>query len=447
MKKKLFGIFLIILTSCGNKKEHFEWNFNTNKNYIYSFSQITKNVSKTEKDKKNDTSYISGKGQIIITSKSNKLADLSFVDLETKMKNTYTKDTLFQNQPDYVIQDLNSDGTFQVTFNTNNFVRLLFPLPYKNLNKGHISNLPMISPLNINGSVINSKGFNSLSFSKYEHINGHKCAVLVGDINISKLDIPKNFNGKYQLEQIGKGTYYFDIENGYYIKSKVKFTLNSLVDNEDLYMSSKATNEYEINLLEVTNNLKKEKKSLTSIVNSSENTPIDIAKSVIDFLQKKDTSKYLNIAIPLEKQQKLFAENIKFNPQENDTISIYRNLKKKYKSRLDNFLVRAGYILDIMKNDKGFEIEKATIDTIYYKLEKTKTYGSFGKTLIGNWADLTIEMNYNKEKYYFEIPQIIKVDNKWYLYYPEYYLRDQKEKEFVDKRVKELRKQAEDFWK
>lgn len=124
---------------------------------------------------------------------------------------------------------------------------------------------------------------------------------------------------------------------------------------------------------------------------------------------------------------------------------LYIEILKKYEDRTDNFLVRAGYILDIMKNDKEFDIEKATIDSIYYNLEKIKKYGSFGKTLIGNWADLTIEMNYNNEKYYFEIPQIVKVDNEWFLYYPEYYLRDQKEKDFVERRVKELKEQSEEF--
>ena len=136
-------------------------------------------------------------------------------DLKVKMTNVFTKDTISQSQPNKVIQDLKSDGTFMVTFNTNDFIRLLFPLPNKNLSKGHSYDIPMILPYNINGSVINSKGFNSLQFTNYEVINGHKCAVLIGDINISELDLPKNFEGNYELSQIGKGTYYFDIENGW----------------------------------------------------------------------------------------------------------------------------------------------------------------------------------------------------------------------------------------
>ncbi|WP_353777562.1 hypothetical protein [Winogradskyella sp. 3972H.M.0a.05] len=193
-------------------------------------------------------------------------------------------------------------------------------------------------------------------------------------------------------------------------------------------------------------NDKKESSDLINIVDEPENTPLDIAKSVIKFLRERDTTKYLDIAIPLEKQKKLFLDNIKYNPKENDTMAIYRKLKNKYDDRMENFLVRAGFILEIMSRDKGFEIVDATIDTMYFELKKIKSYGSFGRTIIGDWADLTVEMSYKSEKYYFEIPQIIKVENQWYLYYPEYYLRDEKEKSFVERRVKELEAQAEEFW-
>ena len=185
----------------------------------------------------------------------------------------------------------------------------------------------------------------------------------------------------------------------------------------------------------------------TISINEPTNTPYDIAKTVIEFLQKRDTTEYLNLAIPLDKQKKLFVNNIKYNPQENDTLEIYQRLNRKYDDRMDNFLVRAGYIIDIMKQDKGFEIKEATIDSIYFKQERIKSYGSFGRTIIGEWADLTVEMNFKDEKYYFEIPQIVKVENQWYLYYPEYYLRDEKERRFVERRIQELKEKAEEFWK
>ncbi|WP_405377760.1 hypothetical protein [Nonlabens sp. Asnod3-A02] len=447
MKKILLVAILITLLSCGNEKESFQWNFDSNSKYIYSFSQITNSENKMKKDEKSNKSYISGNGKLIINGKSENLADLSFEDIKVKLKNDFSNDTISDTQPNSIIQDLQSNGTFQMTSTANDFVRVLLPLPNRKLSIGDTCRVSLNIPFNINGSLISSKGFNTLIFSKYEEIDGHKCAVLNGEINVSQLDLPDNFEGKYELTEIGNGTYYFDIEKGYFIKSKVKFDLTTLADNEDLYMSSNSSNEYEINFLDKIDKTKESTKTKKALINEPINSPYDIAKTVIEFLQKKDTTEYLNIAIPLNKQKRLFVDNIKYNPQENDTMAIYRELKRKYDDRVDNFLVRAGYILEIMQEDKGFDIRKATIDTMYYKHEKTKNYGGFGRTIIGNWADLTVEMNFNNEKYYFEIPQIIKVENQWYLYYPEYYLRDERERKFVDKRVKELKEQSEEFWK
>lgn len=433
--------------SCENEKESFQWNFDSNSKYIYSFSQITNSENKMNKDEKSNKSFISGNGKLIINGKSKNLADLSFEEIKVKLKNDFSNDTISDTQPNSIIQDLQSNGTFQMTSTSNDFVRLLLPLPNKKLSIGDTCKVPLKVPFNINGSLISSKGFNILTFSNYEEIDGHKCAVLNGEINVSKLDLPDNFEGNYKLTEIGKGKYYFDIEKGNYIKSKVKFELTTLADNEDLHISSNSSNEYEINFLNKIDKSKEITKTKKALINEPVNSPYDIAKTVIEFLQKKDTIKYLNIAIPLDKQKVLFVDNIKYNPQENDTMAIYRELKRKYDDRVDNFLVRARYILEIMEKDKGFDIEKVTIDTMYYKHEKTKNYGGFGRTIIGNWADLTVEMNFNNQKYYFEIPQIIKVENQWYLYYPEYYLRDEKERKFVDKRVKELKQKSEEFWK
>jgi|GEM_PF-1585944 len=447
MKKILLVALFIALLSCGNEKESFQWNFDSNSKYIYSFSQITNSENKMKKDEKSNKSYISGNGKLVINGKSENLADLSFEEIKVKLKNDFSNDTISDTQPNSIIQDLQSNGTFQMTSTANDFVRVLLPLPNKKLSIGDTCRVSLNVPFTINGSLISSKGFNTLTFSKYEEIDGHKCAVLNGEINVSQLDLPDNFEGNYKLTEIGNGTYYFNIEKGYFIKSKVKFDLTTLADNEDLYMSSNSSNEYEINFLDRIDKSKESTKTKKALINEPVNSPYDIAKTVIEFLQKKDTTKYLKIAIPLDKQKRLFVDNIKYNPQENDTMAIYRELKRKYDDRVDNFLVRAGYILEIMQEDKGFDIEKATIDTMYYEHEKTKNYGGFGRTIIGNWADLTVEMNFNNEKYYFEIPQIIKVENQWYLYYPEYYLRDERERKFVDKRVKELKEQSEEFWK
>lgn len=442
--KKIILIFLLLLINSCNRKEKIEWNFENKSKIVYSYSQEIISENKLSKNDNLNKTYIIGKGKLNIIIKDKDFADLSITNLKVKMKSDISKDTIFNTQNDILIQDLKTDGSF-LSNSGNELFQTLLPIINKKISQSETYNIPLVLSYNFNGSTVNSKGFNKLTFVKYENLNEHNCAVLKGEINISKLNLPNNIKGKYELTQTGNGTYYFDIENGYFIKSIVDFTTISMVDNEDLYMYSKTNNHFEINFIKIKKN--EDEKSSLSVLKTSKNSPKNIAETVIKFLQKKDTIEYLKIIIPLDKQQKLFENNMKYNPEKNDTMAIHRELKSRYKERVDNFLIRAGYILDIMKNDKKFHIEKATIDTIYYEPKKIKQYGSWGEKIVGNWADLVVEMKYNNEKYYFEIPQIIEVDNQWYLYYPEYYLRDIKEKKFIDKRVKELEKQAKDFWK
>lgn len=446
--KKIIIVFCIITQFSCSKKEEFQFDFNTEKEYVYSITQTT-HIVKTDRENKSSESYVSGKGMLIIESKANNLADLRFEDFTSKTKNSSTNDTLFKIEDNQVIKNLKSDGTFLSEKKQNSLGSLkMIPLPTKKLSVGESDDIPHTLPLRINDTTINSIGTLELIFSGYETFKGKTCAVLKGTINISELELPKNSNGNYKLSEFGNGTYYFDLEKKCFVSTIVEFETKKLIDTKSAYEKSIVTNRFEINLLENREVLKEEiNKINSSIIEIPENTPNDVAKSVIEFLVQKDTLKYLNIAIPLEEQKKLFAYNIRFNPQESDTSAIYKRLEQKYSDRTDNFLVRAGYILEIMKRDNDFEIEKATIDTMYYKLEKMVQYGSFSRTIIADWADLTVEMTYKGEKYYLEIPQIINVDNKWYLYYPAYYFRDQREKDFVDRRVIELKKQAEEFWK
>jgi hypothetical protein len=158
----------------------------------------------------------------------------------------------------------------------------------------------------------------------------------------------------------------------------------------------------------------------------------EVALGIIEFLRNADTSQYLMLAIPLEGQKLIFERNFdpktgfkEYHEAQLDT------LESKYPSALENFIVRSGYIHKIMIRDKEFHISKASIDTIIVeKLPANMFRGeSFPKE---NWNMVTVVMDYNKEKFYFEIPQIVELEGKWFLYYPEYYLRDQKELDFVN---------------
>ncbi len=84
-----------------------------------------------------------------------------------------------------------------------------------------------------------------------------------------------------------------------------------------------------------------------------------------------------------------------------------------------------------MLEDKNFIISKATIDTITYKSSAVKTHFAIDPPLRGNWTMATVQMSFNDENFYFEIPQIIEIKEKYFLYYPEYYIRDESDMEFL----------------
>lgn len=176
------------------------------------------------------------------------------------------------------------------------------------------------------------------------------------------------------------------------------------------------------------------------------NSPEEVAKQVVNFLSQRDTTKYLELAISLEAQKYLHAKNFEYRPDIKDQKKYMEWLASRFERRMNNFLVRAGYITEIMEEDKGFQIDEATIDTITIEEVRIKNYGGFNRFIVGDWADVTVKMTYKNEHYFFEIPQIIKIKGKWFLYYPEYYIRTKRDLEFIEERVKQINHRADEFW-
>ncbi|WMX13112.1 hypothetical protein [Aureispira sp. CCB-E] len=210
-------------------------------------------------------------------------------------------------------------------------------------------------------------------------------------------------------------------------------------------------------------NIKKEAKTLSEATTKSKapavqnvydfkadsigfDSPEEVAKQVVEFLQNRDTAKYLNAIIPLEAQKYLFSQNFEYRPDIKDQAKFMKLLESRFERRMNNFLIRSEYITEIMERDKGFQIKNATIDTITIEEVRIKNYGGFNRFIVGKWADVTVKMKFNRQDYFFEIPQIIELKNKWFLYYPEYYIRTKRDLEFIKKRVKEINAKADEFW-
>ena len=272
MNKILLGLSILIFASCGNgssksnktenpSESQFQWDFSKQRKFIYSFSQTVNGENKMDKDRPAEKTYMTGVGHLNVRVKENNLADLSLTDIEMKMimfnEDGTPRDTMTQKAPTNVVQDMKPDGSFGDS-NTDILFDMLFPLPNKNLKKGDSDEIPMQMPFNANGSRLYSKGQNTLTFTGYEEIEDRNCAVLIGVIDISNLDIPEELEGDYECSTTGNATYYFDLENGFYVGADIKMVMDVTMDtetgNEDdfgMYMKMKSDNVYKIRLEEI----------------------------------------------------------------------------------------------------------------------------------------------------------------------------------------------------
>ena len=270
MNKILLGLSILIFISCengstkSNKTENsnesqFQWDFGKQRKFIYSFSQTVNGETKMDKNRPAKKTYLTGIGHLNVRVKENNLADLSLTDIEMKMimfnEDGSPKDTMTHKAPTNVVQDMKPDGSFGDS-NKDILFDMLFPLPNKNLEKGDSDEIPMQMPFNANGSRLYAKGQNTLTFLGYEEMEGRNCAVLKGVIDISKLDIPEELKGEYECSTSGKATYYFDLENGFYVGADIQMVMDVMMDSEieddlGMFMKMKSDNVYKIRLEEI----------------------------------------------------------------------------------------------------------------------------------------------------------------------------------------------------
>lgn len=262
--KKIFGLALVILIGCANQnnkseQKTFVWDFSKKKNYIYSYSQTVASESKIGKDQPVNKSRIIGNGNLNVRVKENNLADLSLTNLKMDMimfnENGIPEDTISNTAPASVIKDMKPNGTFEAD-NRNIIFDLVFPLPSKKLKVGEQDKIPMRMPFSVNGLSLFMKGYHTLEFVGMENIDGKKCAVLKGKIDISNLEIPEGLNGTCKGSSIGNGKYYFDLENQYFVGADIQLTMATTMELEPqkdsnmgiMYTSMKSENEFKIRL-------------------------------------------------------------------------------------------------------------------------------------------------------------------------------------------------------
>lgn len=270
MKNLILLVSALALVSCGDNRSHstrsgdtteskFVWDFSKERTFIYSFSQEVQNennMGRTETVEQK--TYMTATGHLHVRVKDNNLADLSFIDIKTKMVSYEDDgtpgDTIAHDSPLNIVQDMKPDGSFDDS-NSEIMFGLLFPLPNIQAKEGESGHIPMKLPFNANGSRLFAKGQNTLTFTGFEEVEGITCAVLEGEIDVSDLDVPEELTGEYESSMIGEATYYFDLKNGYYVGADIHMQMAALMDSEiegeenfGRYMEIKSDNIYTIRL-------------------------------------------------------------------------------------------------------------------------------------------------------------------------------------------------------
>ena len=217
-----------------NKLTEFKWNFKDHKKFIYSYSLILNSEHSFDKEKPLEKMKVIGKGELEVVVKNKHLADVNIKNLKMDMISFNVKgeiiDTISNNSPNNLVQGLKTNGTFENQQHNMQF-DLIFSLPTKN-RIGEKSDFKIQLPLNANGSSLISKGANTLTYEKNGEFEGRKCAIIKSEINISNLNLEKELIDKYTFSTTGKGTYYFDLKNGYLIGNEIEFTAEQKIDTE-----------------------------------------------------------------------------------------------------------------------------------------------------------------------------------------------------------------------
>ncbi|MEZ5014409.1 MAG: hypothetical protein R2794_08970 [Chitinophagales bacterium] len=159
-------------------------------------------------------------GYLDIEVGDDQMADIDLHDLVSTMvqfsDTGSSGDTLRQLLPAMAIQDMRSDGSF-TSKSADMLFGLLFPVPEEPVHLGEKWEKPLEMPFNVGASQMVVKGQVTLTYIGHQEIFGHNCAVMKGEIDISKLDLPKKVSKKNTASVKGEATYYLDTDEGVFV--------------------------------------------------------------------------------------------------------------------------------------------------------------------------------------------------------------------------------------
>lgn len=241
-----------LISSCGLVKNNsrqssqqpkFAWDFSHENKYEYSQKTTISTAFRTAKDGPLLKSLIVENGNIVVQAKPNHLADFSRTNLKVNYKwfkeDGTLNDSTTLDIPTKTIQNIGEKGIFDES-EIGLYFKLLMPLPESDVTKGETFKIPLRMPVEDNPTWFN-EGVNTIRFTDVKMIQGNKCAVLKGLVDISNLNLKEDYNQTIT----GSATYYFDLGKQRFIGADITMveeSLNKLKTNKpEFYVMSSNT--------------------------------------------------------------------------------------------------------------------------------------------------------------------------------------------------------------
>jgi hypothetical protein len=105
-------------------------------------------------------------------------------------------------------------------------------MPSKPLSPGESAEVNVNMPFNAMGSPLTVKGSMKITHRGYVTLEGKPCARLEADIDISRLEVPKELEGKYSCSAKGRSVCYFEVESQEFVSVQTALLMKMSVDGK-----------------------------------------------------------------------------------------------------------------------------------------------------------------------------------------------------------------------
>jgi hypothetical protein len=225
----IYCALILSLLSCSNgnfddKKYSLEWNFDSFDSLVYSYSTFDKSETSFNVEGRSLLQNIDNQsfGELKVIPIDTNRANVTMVTLKSIDRNEDGKSDTSYAQTGGTVEGMNQNGDFIENEADNKFT-MFFPIPPREIGIGDRVSKKVKMIFRTNGKKAFLYGKINLRFKEIIEINELPIALLVGKINISRLEVPKGVKGSFTRSVKGNAKYYFNLKDQYFTKVEIDY--------------------------------------------------------------------------------------------------------------------------------------------------------------------------------------------------------------------------------